>query len=507
MHNHLYDALMAQAKAQPAMPFARTPGKETVSRGRLADGAARFSGRLQHLGLQPGDRVMVQAEKSIAVLQLYLGTLHAGGIFVPLNTAYTASELAYFIKNAAPKLLVCDPSRRAELTGIAARACTGIHVETLGKDSRGTLTDGFGAASTLSAAPVPRGARDIAAILYTSGTTGRPKGAMLSHRALLSNSKTLAAMWCFTPGDVLIHALPIYHTHGLFVATNVALLSGAALHVLPRFDVDTVLQAMPRATAMMGVPTFYTRLLADPRLDQGRTANMRLFISGSAPLRAETHRAWEDRTGHRILERYGMTETNMNTSNPYDGKRRAGTVGPPLPDVELRILAKDGTPVATGATGMIEVRGPNVCSGYWGMPEQTAQVLRPDGWFITGDLGQCDAEGYITIVGRAKDLIISGGFNIYPAEVETEIDAIPGVLESAVIGVPHPDFGEGVVAVIVADGTAPIKKAHIQAALSERLAGFKHPKKVVFLDTLPRNTMGKVQKAELRQTYGDLFTT
>ncbi len=504
MGNHLYDALTAGAVARPDSVFAETPDGQMTCLADLTQGAARIAARLIALGVTPGDRVMVQVEKSVTALQLYLGTVMAGAVFVPLNTGYTGAEVDYFISNAKPRVFVCDPNRLAELSEIAASAGC-VQIETLDKHGKGNLTAGLDDLPPL-AAPVARDPQNLAAILYTSGTTGRSKGAMLSHEALLSNSRTLAEIWRFTEADVLIHALPIYHTHGLFVATNVALLSGASTIFLPGFDQDAILEAMPRATTMMGVPTFYTRLLADPRLTRERAAHMRLFISGSAPLLAETHRDWEDRTGHRILERYGMTETNMNTSNPYEGERRAGTVGFPLPDVELRIMDEEGAEVAQGEIGVIEVRGPNVFSGYWEMPEKTAEELRPDGWFITGDLGRIDAEGYVTIVGRAKDLIISGGFNVYPKEVESLIDDLPGVLESAVVGVPHPDFGEAVAAIIVADGSTDLTEAAVITGISKSLAKFKQPKRVIFLNALPRNTMGKVQKAMLRTEYSDLFT-
>ena len=354
-------------------------------------------------------------------------------------------------------------------------------------------------------ADVARGPDDLAAILYTSGTTGRSKGAMLSHENLASNARTLASVWRFTDRDVLLHALPIYHTHGLFVATNTTLMAGSAMLFLPRPDADEMFRLMPQATVIMGVPTFYTRLLADARLTRETTKHIRLFVSGSAPLLAETHREWSARTGHAILERYGMTETNMNTSNPFDGARVAGTVGPPLPGVDIRITdPESGTPLAQGEIGMIEVRGPNVFKGYWRMPEKTRAEFRGDGFFITGDLGVIDDQGYVAIVGRGKDLVISGGFNVYPKEVEDEIDALPGVVESAVIGVAHPDFGEGVTAVVVKRAGALTEKDVI-AALKQRLAAYKLPKRVLFVEDLPRNAMGKVQKALLRETHKDLY--
>ena len=347
---------------------------------------------------------------------------------------------------------------------------------------------------------------DLASILYTSGTTGRSKGAMLSHGNLHSNAQSLIQAWAFSESDVLLHALPIFHIHGLFVATNVSLLSAATILLLPKFDPDAVFQALPEATVMMGVPTFYTRLLKDDRLNRDTTKHMRLFVSGSAPLLAETHRAWEARTGHRILERYGMTETNMNSSNPYRGARIPGSVGMPLPDVELRIADGDGQPLPQGEIGMIEIRGPNVFQGYWNMPEKTAAEFRQDGYFITGDLGTIGPDGYVRIVGRGKDMIITGGLNVYPSEVESLLDAIPGVLEeAAVVGLPHEDFGEGVTAFLVTKPDAQLTEAGVLDALRDRLARFKQPKRVIFVKQLPRNTMGKVQKSALREEYAKLY--
>ncbi len=378
-------------------------------------------------------------------------------------------------------------------------------VESLGPKREGTFAERIAAASP-DFATVARASDDLAAILYTSGTTGRSKGAMLTHDNLASNAAVLVDLWRFTADDVLIHALPVFHTHGLFVATNVALLAGATMIFQPRFDADAVVAALPRATSLMGVPTFYTRLIDHPGLTHEATAHMRLFVSGSAPLLSETHRRWRETTGHAILERYGMTETNMITSNPYDSERRPGTVGFPLPGVSLRIADPGGgAPLAPGAVGVIEVKGPNVFKGYWRMPEKTASEFRPDGFFITGDVGMIDADGYVHIVGRAKDLVISGGFNVYPKEIESEIDAIPGVAESAVIGVAHPDFGEGVTAVVVLASGAQISEADVLAALEGRLARYKAPKRVLFVDALPRNAMGKVQKAALRETYKGIY--
>ncbi len=492
MSNPLYDALFAPL-ADRQSPLFHLPDGSTVSGAAFHARAEGFAGALIGLGLQPGDRMAVQAPKSVDFLALYAAAVMTGVIFLPLNTAYTASELGYFVEDAGAKLLVCDPDAVARLADMAG--AFGCEVHSLGPDGQGTLVD---LCAPDFAHCVDRAPDDLAAFLYTSGTTGRSKGAMLSHANLLSNTQVLTDYWRFTDKDVLLHALPVFHTHGLFVATNIALLSGAQMILLPKFETDAVLAALPKATAMMGVPTFYTRLLDDPRFDRALAGHMRLFISGSAPLLASTHTAFEARTGHRILERYGMTETNMNTSNPYDGDRRAGTVGLPLPGVDLRIM--DGNaPVAPGQIGTIQVRGPNVFQGYWNMPEKTAEDMTEDGWFITGDLGQQSEDGYVTIVGRGKDLIISGGLNVYPKEVEDVIDALEGVSESAVIGVPHPDFGEAVVAVVVG------QEFDLKAALKDRLAGFKQPRHVAFVPSLPRNTMGKVQKAVLRADYADIF--
>jgi malonyl-CoA/methylmalonyl-CoA synthetase len=496
-NNHLISQLSAASVGRRSDPFAHLPDGRAVSFAALFAGAERMAASLVQSGVKPGDRVAVQVAKTIQAIELYLGTVMAGAIFLPLNTAYTTPEVAYFLGDASPALVVCDPARLDEITGIAGPAA----VLMLDADGHGTLRDladqqdGFDV--------VTRGADDLAAILYTSGTTGRSKGAMLSHANLASNSETLRDYWHFTAADTLIHALPIFHTHGLFVATNVALLAGCQVVFLPAFDADAILDAMPTATALMGVPTFYTRLLNDPRLTREHAANMRLFVSGSAPLLVDTHEEWQARTGHRILERYGMTETNMSTSNPYGGERRAGTVGFPLPGVEARVMGKGGE-VAQGEIGVLHVRGPNVFQGYWQMPEKTAEELLPDGWFITGDLARIDGDGYISIVGREKDLIITGGFNVYPKEVESLIDDLSDVLESAVIGVPHPDFGEAVVAVVVPN-SADLDAATITGALAPQLAKFKQPKSVVVIDELPRNTMGKVQKKALRETYMGLF--
>jgi malonyl-CoA/methylmalonyl-CoA synthetase len=446
----------------------------------------------------------VQVEKSPESVILFLACARAGAIFLPLNTAYTLNELEYFISDAEPRLVVCAPEKEGPIAALATKF--GAKTLTLGVDGKnGSFLDAVRSAPD-NFSDVPCAPADLSAILYTSGTTGRSKGAMLSHDNLLSNALTMQKVWRFTGDDVLLHALPVYHTHGLFVATNTLLVAGGSMIFLPKLDTNEILKHLPASTAMMGVPTFYTRLLDDPRLNRDATKHIRLFISGSAPLLAETHRLWEERTGHRILERYGMTETNMNTSNPYEGERVPGSVGFPLPDVSLRIVDPEtGVPVKDGDIGMIEVKGPNVFGGYWRMPEKTKAEFRPDGFFITGDLGRKDERGYVYIVGRGKDLVISGGFNVYPKEVETEIDGLPGVNESAVLGVAHRDFGEGVTAVVVMNKGKTLDEKSVQTALKERLAVFKLPKRVIFVDDLPRNAMGKVQKNILRDTYKDLY--
>ena len=503
MSNHLF-GIIADTSHPASHKVVQFPDGSAWTRAQLLERTARYANVLESLGVAPGDRICLQIEKSVETMALTLGAVRAGAVFVPLNTAYTTAEISYFIGDAEPRLLVCDPSRREALRDSAQKAGV-THVETLGPDGLGSLAALADAASP-DHGPVARGADDIAAILYTSGTTGRSKGAMLSHDNLASNALTLKDYWRFTPQDVLLHALPIYHTHGLFVAINTILVSGASMIFLPKFDPDQILRLMPQATCMMGVPTFYTRLLQHEGLTKEATNHMRLFVSGSAPLLAETHREWSARTGHAILERYGMTETNMNTSNPYDGDRVAGTVGFPLPGIAVRVVDPEtGKHFAVDEIGMLEVKGPNVFKGYWRMPEKTASEFRADGFFITGDLGKIDERGYVHIVGRGKDLIISGGFNVYPKEVETEIDSMDGVIESAVIGVPHPDFGEGVVAVVVITKAAQLDDKQIIAHLADRLAKFKQPKHVFIVDDLPRNTMGKVQKNLLRDQHKYIF--
>ncbi|MCU7849314.1 MAG: malonyl-CoA synthase [Candidatus Thiodiazotropha sp. (ex Lucinoma kastoroae)] len=465
--------------------------------------SGRMLSLLQALGVKKGERVVVQVDKSIEAVLLYLACLRAGAIYIPLNTAYTPAEVAYFLNDASPRLFVCVPTAKGPLSGVA-KSCGVTEVLSLGATGDDELME------TLNSQPVSEQVvevegEDLAAILYTSGTTGRSKGAMLSHANLASNALVLYDFWHWQNDDVLLHALPIFHVHGLFVALHCALLGGSRVIFMPRFDTEVAIRKLPQATVMMGVPTFYTRLLDQQGFTRKSCSGMRLFISGSAPLLAETHRAFEARTGHHILERYGMTEAGMITSNPYHGDRLVGTVGYPLPGVKARVADDKGKELPRGETGVLEITGPNVFKGYWQMPEKSAEEFRDDGWFITGDIAVMTDDDRITIVGRAKDLIISGGFNVYPKEIESEIDELTGVKESAVIGLSHPDFGEGVTAVVVTDGSSELNEETIIAALSSRLAKFKRPKRVFIVDKLPRNTMGKVQKNVLRENYRELF--
>lgn len=465
---------------------------------------------LTSLDLPDGSRVAVQVEKSPEALLLYLATLRAGLVYLPLNTAYREAEIEYFLGNAEPAVVVCA-SKNQDWVQRAADKAGCAHVYTLDEDRSGTLLEAAGGLSQ-TYTTVVRQADDLAAILYTSGTTGRSKGAMLSHGNLAANAQVLHEYWGWREDDVLLHMLPIFHVHGLFVASHGALLAGAKMIWLPKLDADQALHYLPQSTVMMGVPTYYVRLLADKRFDRSVCKNMRLFISGSAPLLAETFSDFEKRSGHAILERYGMSETVMLTSNPYDaklGERLAGTVGRALPGVSVRVVDDAGIALAPGEIGNVQVRGPNVFSGYWRMPEKTREEFTEDGWFKTGDVGRWGGESagrdvpadYLSIVGRSKDLIISGGFNVYPKEIETLIDDMPGVAESAVIGVPHADFGEAVVAVVVAKDGVSLDAAAMQLELKSRIANFKVPKRVHIIDQLPRNTMGKVQKNVLRETY------
>ncbi|REJ74094.1 MAG: malonyl-CoA synthase [Acidobacteria bacterium] len=483
------------AGSRPALVL---PDDRRWSYGQLAARAAWHRQRLEADGVTPGDRVLVQVQKSPDAVAAYLGVLAAGAVFVPLNSGYTDVEVAVFAADCAPRLLLCDPQRHRAIEAVA--------------EPLGIATRPLGAASWSAPAPAAdrrleieeRGDDDLAAIVYTSGTTGRSKGAMVSHGNLRVNAEALVAAWAIRADDVLVHALPIFHVHGLFVALHTLLMARGQVLFLPRFEAAAVRAALPGATLLMGVPTFYTRLLAEPGFGAEECSSMRLFVSGSAPLLASTHREFTARTGHRILERYGMSETGMITSNPLDGERTPGTVGFALPGVEVRVVGDDGAAALTGEVGEVEVRGANVFGGYWAMPEKNATEFRPDGFFRTGDLGSLDGDGRLTLVGRSKDLVISGGYNIHPKEIEQVLDGVEGVAESAVIGVPHDDLGEGVVAVLVAEGEA-VDRVLLQAALDESLARFKHPRRFYWLDRLPRNAMGKVQKNLLRERYRDAY--
>ena len=481
----------------------RTDADQSLSYADVAARSAAIARCLSELGVEAGDRVSVQVRKSPEALCLYLACLRAGFVFHPMNTAYKAGELDYFINNAEPAVAICDPSNEDTIGQIAAGA--GVkHVLTLDGSGRGSLAEAADGAND-DFEILHRDADDLAALLYSSGTTGRPKGIMLSHTNLLSNTRALVAAWGFTDQDRLLHALPIFHVHGLFVAIGCVLLSAARMRWLDSYDAERVVGYLPECTVMMGVPTYYTRLLQRDDFDAAAAKNVRLFVSGSAPLLEETFHAFEERTGHRILERYGMTETNMNTSNPLDGERKPGTVGPPLPGVEARVVDEDGAEVAAGTIGNLQIRGPNVFKGYWRMPDKTAEDFTADGFFNTGDKGRIDDDGYVSIVGRAKDMVISGGLNVYPKEIELVIDDIPGVRESAIIGVPHPDFGEAVFAVVVRDGD--VSEDDIIGLCKTELADYKVPKAVAFVDELPRNSMAKVQKSLLRETYqGEMST-
>jgi malonyl-CoA/methylmalonyl-CoA synthetase len=502
MTTTIFELFERSCRADGGKPLFERPGQAPISFDAALTQTRRLAAVLRELGVEPGDRVAAQVDKSPEAVLLYLACQQTGGVFLPLNTAYTGAEIDYFLGDAEPRLFVCRPETLAEHAG---RASPAMAVESLGSAGGGTLMERARAAAPL-AETVARTDDDLAAILYTSGTTGRSKGAMLTHRNLASNTEALIGAWRFTDADRLIHALPIFHTHGLFVAANMALAAGATMIFLTRFDADEIITEMAEATVLMGVPTFYTRLLQSPRLDGGATAGMRLFVSGSAPLLAETHAEFTARTGHAILERYGMTETCMIASNPYDGERRPGAVGMPLPGIEVRVADREtGAALPQGEIGAIEVRGPNVFKGYWRMPEKTAAEFRADGFFITGDLGVIDADGYLRIVGRDKDLVISGGYNVYPKEIEALIDELPEVAESAVIGVPHPDLGEGVTAVVGPRPGAAVDADRVLASLAGRLARYKQPKRVILVDALPRNVMGKVQKNELRAAYAELY--
>lgn len=489
--------------AQARKEFLSTELRRSYTYADIASSSAKLANFLTEIGIKPGDRVSVQVEKSPQSLCLYLACLQAGFVYHPLNLGYKAAELDYFLGNAEPSVLICD-SRNVDSLQPTVSSNNIKHLLTLDTSGDGSLIE-RSADSNDEFTTVQSDADDLAALLYSSGTTGRPKGIMLTHENLHANMKALQEAWAFTDSDRLLHALPIFHVHGLFVALGCVMLSGASMRWLATYDVDEVIRYLPECTVMMGVPTYYTRLLRDKNFGAQVCENVRLFISGSAPLLAETFADFEARTGHRILERYGMTETNMNTSNPYAGMRKPGTVGPPLPGVEVRIVDDQGIEVAANDIGNLQVRGPNVFKGYWKMPDKTADDFSDDGFFDTGDKGSIDDDGYVSIVGRAKDLVISGGLNVYPKEVEIFIDDVTGVKESAVIGVPHADFGEAVVAVVVLEPGAEIVEDDVITACKENIANFKVPKRVLFVDELPRNTMAKVQKNELRKTYKDLL--
>jgi malonyl-CoA/methylmalonyl-CoA synthetase len=467
----------------------------------LERATAKMANLLARLKLPKDSRIAVQVEKSPEALILYLATIRAGYVYLPLNTAYRAAEIEYFIENAEPAVVVCSPKNFGWVSQIAFKTGT-KHVFTLGENRDGSLLE-RASHQPDTFETVDRHGDDLAAILYTSGTTGRSKGAMLTHDNLASNAKVLQEYWHWQPGDVLLHALPLFHVHGLFVASHGALLNGSKMIFLPKFDSAEVIRHLPRATVFMGVPTYYVRLAADPAFDKTLCANMRLFVSGSAPLLLDTFNEFTRRTGHTILERYGMSETTMLVSNPYDGERVGGTVGLPLPGVSVRVVKGDGTSCRVDEIGDIQVKGPNVFKGYWRMPEKTAEEFTADGYFKTGDVGRFDAKGYLSIVGRSKDLIISGGYNVYPKEIESFIDELDGVVESAVIGVPHPDFGEAVTAVAVVKPDAAISEGDVIGTLKTKIANFKVPKRVFFVQELPRNTMGKVQKNVLRDLFKD----
>lgn len=483
MNGNLYALLASRFSATPEAVALELEDGTCIRYADLEAESARYANLLASLDLKPGDRVCSQVEKSAKTIFLYLGCLRAGFVYLPLNTAYQESEIRYFVGDAEPAAAFCAPSARG-FEAVRHR---------LELDAAASAPSAF--------RTVTSRADDLACIVYTSGTTGRAKGAMVTHGNLTSNALALHAFWRFRPGDVLLHALPLFHVHGLFVGLHTALLNASRILLLPRFDAGPVLQRIPRATVFMGVPTYYVRLLADAALDEQLCRGMRLFVSGSAPLLAETFTEFRRRTGHAILERYGMTETGMNTSNPYDGERRPGTVGVALPGIEVRVAEADGREAPRGDIAQIQVRGPNVMAGYWRLPERRAEDFTPDGFFRTGDLGRFDPDGYLSIVGREKDLVISGGYNVYPKEIEMLIDELPGVAESAAFGVPHADLGEALTVAIVAKAGASLSEQQVITHVKSKLANFKVPKRVVFVSDLPRNAMGKVLKSSLRSTY------
>jgi len=502
-HTNLYGLLRDHFAAHRTRCCLELEDGRCITYGQIDQLSGRMASTLSQLDVAPGDRVLAQTDKSLETVVLYLACLRAGAVFLPMNVAYTAPEISYFMHDASPVVAVCQPQNYSTLLPVA-RAAGVKRLLTLGTQADGSLMDCFNNTTDCDLL-VARQHDDLASIIYTSGTTGRSKGAMLSHGNLASNALVLHEYWGWREGDVLLHALPIFHVHGLFVALHCAFLNASRVLFLNKFNTETILDRLPRATVMMGVPTFYVRLLACSTFTREQVGNMRLFICGSAPLLKATFHHFAQRTGHRILERYGMSEAGMITSNPLQGERLAGTVGYFLPGQNGRIVDGQGQEVPRGDPGILEITGPNVFRGYWQMPEKTASEFRPDGYFITGDIATMAEDGRISIVGRGKDLIISGGYNIYPKEIELLIDVIPGVLESAVIGLPHADFGEAVTAIVVTDGSKRLEEQQIIQALDDRLARFKRPKRVFFIDQLPRNTMGKVQKNQLRDHFSHTY--
>ena len=496
MNHNLYQRFAENFPANQEMPVLVDDSGVIASYRSMEENSARVAQQLRSMGAVVGDRITVQVEKSVGALWLYLGCLRAGLVFHPLNTAYQANELEYFLGNAEPRIVIGDEKTTPLLLSIAKAHSTVIDISTLAEEARERPPE----FKTVSSEP-----NDLAALLYSSGTTGVPKGIMLSHMNLLSNAETLVSAWGFTETDTLLHALPIFHVHGLFVGISCSLMSGSCMYWQNSYIVEAVLNALPKCSVMMGVPTYYTRLLASEAFNRSHTKSVRIFVSGSAPLRPETFHAFEERTGKRILERYGMTETGMNSSNPLAGDRRAGTVGRALPGVEIRITDTNNQIVETNEIGAVQVRGPNVFRGYWKLPNKTAEDFTEDGFFNTGDQGKLDDQDYLSIIGREKDMIISGGLNVYPKEIELLIDEYPGVKESAVFGVDHPDFGEGVVAAVVESHSGKVTETKLIQSIKSQLAGFKVPKTIVFLEELPRNTMGKVQKKQLRDTFKDVL--
>ncbi len=498
MPNHLYDGLLSHHEANSDI-LVEQAARKVISYADFARLASKMANLLLRSGLRPNDRVAVQAEKSPEVLALYIATIQAGGVFLPLNPAFTIAESSFFIQDANPRIFVCDPKAYDQVCALTA-SCNAT-VMTLDAGGRGSLMRRLDENDCVFK-PVIREAHDLAALMYTSGTTGRPKGAMVTHDNLLSNALALVDCWRICPSDILIHALPIFHTHGLFVAVNTILIAGAKILFLPKFDTEAIIYNCSAATMLMGVPTFYTRLLAHPDLNYRRMANMRLFISGSAPLRPETLAAFATRTGHIILERYGMTETGMITSNPVNGERRVNSVGPKLADIEVRITDTDsGVKLPPNSLGMIEVRGPNVCVGYWNKSGKSGSDFLKDGYFVTGDLGEISEDGYLSIVGRAKDLIITGGYNVYPKEIEDIVYELNGIKEAAIFGVVDEEYGEIVVAALVAEDDWTLDLEAVKSRVAASLARFKHPRYYQFLNSLPRNTMGKIQKNVLQSNF------